>query len=193
MRSSISRISGSVSFLSCLAQDPFRRVFQTQPHQEEITKVDVIWHRKYSSKSWNSEMSRLHLSSEAFEQIPHFFKQRNWNCQRKRAPLIIYKYSTAPDEEKAHKSHMRETQLWIQHKSFVPIGTVKMMCKTINSFINVHFSVLKLWTALYTEKHGVEKFLTPAHNQNRMRGTIWTISCEAQLINWSQGKWGSIN
>jgi len=62
------------------------------------------------------------------------------------------------------------------------------MCKTINSFIKVHFSVLKLWTALYTEKHRVEKFLTPAYNQNRMRGTIWTISCEARLINWSQGK-----
>jgi hypothetical protein len=37
MKSSISRISGPVFFL---AQDAFRRVFQTQPHQEEITKVD---------------------------------------------------------------------------------------------------------------------------------------------------------
>lgn len=110
----------------------------------------------------------------------------------KKAPLIIYKYSLAPDEEKRRSRLTRETQLWIQHKSFVPIGTVKMMCKTINSFINSHFPVLKLWTVLYTEKHGVEKFSTPAHNQSR-RGTIWTISFEAQLINWSQGKGGSIN
>ena len=40
MKSSIFRSSGSVYFLPCLAQDAFGRVFQTRPHQEEITKVD---------------------------------------------------------------------------------------------------------------------------------------------------------
>jgi hypothetical protein len=87
MKSSISRISGSVLFL---AQDAFRRVFQTRPHQEEITKVDD----KHGTENILPKAEiciKLELS-------------------HKMAPLMIYKYSPTPDEEKAHKSLTRETQ-----------------------------------------------------------------------------------
>ena len=75
MKSSIFRISGSVLFL---AQDAFGRVFQTRPHQEEITKVDdkhgaenILPKAEICIKKFLVS----HLSSEAFEQIPYFLNR----------------------------------------------------------------------------------------------------------------------
>jgi len=133
-----------------------------KPHQEEITKVDD----KHGTENIlpKAEISKKNSSppfqAKALEQIPYFLKRRNWNCHI----VGLHLWFTSIDHQcRMKKAHTRETHLWIQHKSFVPIGTVKMMCKTINSFC---FSVfVKLWTALYTEKQGVEKF-SAAHNQS---------------------------
>jgi len=59
----------------------FRRVFQTQPHKEEITKVDDK--HGVGNIFLKAEISNVFSSNEAFVQIPCFLFQRNWNCHIK--------------------------------------------------------------------------------------------------------------
>ena len=109
MKSSIFRISGSVLFL---AQDAFGRVFQTRPHQEEITKVDD----KHGAENIlpKAEICIKKFLVSTFQVKPlnksPISLTEKLELSHKMAPLMIYKYSPAPDEEKAHKSLTRETQ-----------------------------------------------------------------------------------
>jgi len=61
------------------AHDTFRRVFSTQPHQEEITKVDDKHGRENillkGLKYQKILAANPHLSSEAFEQISYFLSR----------------------------------------------------------------------------------------------------------------------
>jgi len=58
--------------------DTFRRVFSTQPHQEEITKVDDKHGREnilLKGLKYQKILANPHLSSEAFEQISYFLSR----------------------------------------------------------------------------------------------------------------------